>query len=98
MDYDEKSVDLIWTPPASDGGAKITHYIIQKKLFPSDDNWANCGTFETPTGTEELKTTISDLKYKKKYQFRVIAVNKGGESPPSDPSEPHLVKHRKRKD
>eukprot|EP00095_Tigriopus_kingsejongensis_P002138 maker-scaffold401_size182380-snap-gene-0.20 protein:Tk02138 transcript:maker-scaffold401_size182380-snap-gene-0.20-mRNA-1 annotation:"GM26811" len=96
VDYDEKSVDLIWTPPASDGGAQITHYIIQKKLFGGDDGWEKCGTHETRTGKEELKTTISrDLKYKKKYQFRVIAVNKGGESPPSDPSEPHLVKHKK---
>ncbi len=35
-DYDEKSVDLIWEAPASDGGAQITHYLIQKKYRGND--------------------------------------------------------------
>lgn len=31
VDYDNKSVDLKWTVPESDGGAPIQKYIIQKK-------------------------------------------------------------------
>ena len=31
VDYDQESVDLKWTPPKSDGGAKIEKYIIEKK-------------------------------------------------------------------
>ena len=95
VDYDEKSVELEWEASASDGGAQITHYIIQKKLR-ADDTWENCGIHDTPTGTEPLRATVEGLKQKQKLQFRVIAVNKAGESPPSDPSDMHTVKHRKR--
>ena len=31
IDYDNKSVDLKWTVPESDGGAPIIKYIVQKK-------------------------------------------------------------------
>jgi hypothetical protein len=51
----------------------------------------------TPTGNEELEFKVVGLTEKTKVQFRVIAVNKGGESEPSDPSPTHTVKHRKRK-
>ena len=34
---------------------------------------------------------------KDKVVFRVIAVNKAGESPPSDPSDTHTVWYKKRK-
>lgn len=101
-DYDEKSVDLEWSAPASDGGARITHYIIQKKLLlgttaASESRWENCAWHEM-SATEETALTckVVDLKEKQKWQFRVVAVNKAGESPPSEPSEPHLVKFRKR--
>lgn len=95
VDYDEKSVVLEWTPPKSDGGAQITHYIVQKK-GPKSDSWENCAYDETPTLDEPLKCKVVDLKKKEKLQFRVIAVNKAGESPPSDPSEPHTVWYKKR--
>ena len=95
-DYDEKSVELEWTAPESDGGAQITHYVIQKKAIMAD-TWEKCGYHETPRGDEPLKSTITGLKKKEKLQFRVIAVNKAGESPPSDPSDPHTVWYKKRK-
>ena len=60
-------------------------------------SWTQCGALETPTGTEPLATTIDGLVEKDKLQFRVIAVNAAGESKPSDPSDMHTVKHRKRK-
>lgn len=31
IDYDNRSVDLKWTPPALDGGVPIEKYIIEKK-------------------------------------------------------------------
>ncbi len=52
---------------------------------------------ETPIGGEELRCWIQGLKETQKWQFRVIAVNKGGESPPSEPSDVHTVKYKKRK-
>jgi len=93
-DYDEKSVDLEWEAPASDGGAQITHYLIQKKLR-GEDKWESCCTHPTPNGTEPLMAKVEGLKEKEKMQFRVIAVNKGGESPPSDPSDTHTVWYKK---
>lgn len=35
-----------------------------------------------------------DLAENTKYQFRVIAVNKAGQSKPSEPSDPVLIKDR----
>ena len=49
VDYDEKSVDLEWAAPETDGGAQITHYIIQKRRLKSDV-WEKCAVHETPTG------------------------------------------------
>ena len=93
-DYDNTSVDLLWTPPQSDGGSKITHYIIQKKLKSRTD-WEDCGQRDTPTGSEPLVFKVENLKEKSEVQFRVIAVNKAGQSPASEPTKMHLVKHRK---
>jgi len=38
---------------------------------------------------------VENLKEKTEVQFRVIAVNKAGESPASEPTQNHLVRHRK---
>lgn len=40
------------------------------------------------------ETVVGDLKEQCEYQFRVVAVNKAGPSPASDPTQSHLVKHR----
>ncbi len=94
-DYDNTSVSLIWTPPKSDGGSKITHYIIQKKMKTRTE-WEDSGSLDTPTGSEPLAFKVENLKEKSEVQFRVIAVNKAGQSPASEPTKMHLVKHRKR--
>jgi hypothetical protein len=52
-------------------------------------------SLRTPTGNEPLEYKVEGLVEGSKVQFRVIAVNKGGESEPSDPSPTHTVKHRK---
>ena len=60
-------------------------------------DWEMVDKLRTPTGNEVLEFKVAGLVEKTKVQFRVIAVNKGGESEPSDPSSTHTVKHRKRK-
>lgn len=42
----------------------------------------------------ETKCTVPNLTENEEYEFRVIAVNKGGESDPSDPSPPVIAKPR----
>ena len=98
VDFDNKSVTLRWTKPKDTGGRPISHYIIQKKdkfggwfdaLITDDDN---C------TATiEELEARVPGLSEGKWYQFRVIAVNKAGESDPSPHTRPHLCRHKNRK-
>jgi len=95
VDFDNKSVTLRWEKPKNDGGRPISHYIIQKKdkfggwfdALITDDQ--NC------TATiDELEARVPGLSEGKWYQFRVIAVNKAGESDPSPETKPHLCRHK----
>ncbi|UYV79450.1 unc-22 [Cordylochernes scorpioides] len=92
VDWDNVSVELKWEPPASDGGAPITKYILEKKDKTSNV-WEKA--VEVPGNT--LQTTVGDLKEKTEIQFRVVAVNKAGPGEGSDPTKLHIVKHRRLK-
>ena len=86
---------LRWQKPSDDGGRPITHYIIQKKdrfggwfdALVTDDN--NCCAI-----IDELEARVPGLSEGKWYQFRVVAVNKAGESWPSPETKPHLCRHK----
>lgn len=41
-----------------------------------------------------VETKVGGLKHRAEYMFRVVAVNKAGNSPESEPTEYHLVKHK----
>ena len=41
---------------------------------------------------------VEDLVEREEYQFRIKAVNKAGPSQPSEATDWHLVKHRKREE
>merc|ERR1711963_94263 len=95
VDFDNKSVTLRWDKPKNDGGRPITHYIIQKKdkfggwfdaLITDDQNCV--------ATIDELEARVPGLSEGKWYQFRVIAVNKAGESDPSPETKPHLCRHK----
>lgn len=95
VDFDNKSVTLRWEKPRDDGGRPITHYVIQKKdkfggWFDAlvTDN-TNC-----EAKIDELEARVPGLSEGKWYQFRVIAVNKAGESEPSPHTKPHLCRHK----
>ena len=96
-DYDNTFCDIKWTPSERDGGSPITHYIVQTKTNNGD--WVTESELQTPKGDEKLEKKITGLTENDKIQFRTIAVNKAGESEPSDPSPvpPHVVKHRNSK-
>lgn len=92
VDYDNKGVNLKWEKPESDGGAPIEKYIIEKKdRFKPD--WEKAGE----VSGDQNEARIEDLKERGEYQFRVVAVNKAGPSPPSDASKMQIIKHRARK-
>lgn len=88
-DWGKSFAELKWAPPQSDGGAPITSYIIEKK-----DQYSS----KWQKGIEIIgnKTTakVPDLVEGMKYQFRVKAVNDGGVSKPSPPSDTVTAKDR----
>nr|AZI15635.1 UNC-22 [Auanema rhodensis] len=87
-DWDSDHVDLKWTPPVSDGGAPITEYQIEKRT--------KYGRWEpaiTVPGSETA-ATVPDLTAGEEYEFRIVAVNKGGASDPSDACKPVIAKPR----
>lgn len=87
-DWDKNWVDMHWAPPANDGGAPIEKYIVEKRS--KYGRWEPA--IEVP-GTE-TKVRVPDLTEREEYEFRVIAVNKGGPSEPSDPSNSVICKPR----
>ena len=78
------TADLTWTAPESDGGAEITHYLMQYRPKGSD-KWIDYNSQEKIPG---LNHTAGNLKENTEYEFRVAAENKAGVGPWSDPSEP----------
>uniref|UniRef100_A0A915KHC4 Titin n=1 Tax=Romanomermis culicivorax TaxID=13658 RepID=A0A915KHC4_ROMCU len=87
VDWDKDRIDLQWTPPANDGGAPITGYVVERK-DPTTKEWVKV------METKEPKASIKNLKEGHEYQFRVKAVNKAGPGHPSDPSDKQIAKSR----
>ncbi|OTF83012.1 twitchin-like protein, partial [Euroglyphus maynei] len=74
------SVTLTWRKPFNDGGSKITGYIVQKRP-KNGKEWANATKYPCP----DTRFTVPNLIEGDEYEFRVIAINDQGESPPSKP-------------
>lgn len=87
-DWDKDHIDLEWTPPKKDGGSPITGYVIEKKTRFGP--WEKA--VEIPAG--KTTATVPDLTEGEEYEFRIIAVNKGGPGEPSDASAPVIAKPR----
>lgn len=89
VDWSADHVDLEWPAPLDNGGSPITGYIVQKKEKGSPF-WSKGVTVQGNT----TKATVPDLREGAEYEFRIIAVNKVGESEPSEPSDMVLCRHR----
>ena len=72
-------VSLSWTPPASDGGAAVTGYIVT----PYFNGVAQSATSFSSAATTE---TVGFLLDNHAYTFTVVALNSAGSSPASAPS------------
>lgn len=89
VDFDEKSVKLKFKPPRSDGGAPVTHYIIEAK----DKNLPSAGWKEIAvTDSPKPEAEVDGLREGQTLQFRVRAVNDAGVGEPGEASEAHLVR------
>ena len=67
------SVTLQWIPPASNGGADLTGYIIEKRIGTSH-TWEKAATVDTSV----TEYTVENLKEKCQYYLRVSAENEIG--------------------
>ena len=90
-DYDNKMVQLEWTPPETDGGRPITGYKVLMKY-----NKGGAADFVEVAKTDGpiCKATIDNLREQTEVEFKVVAVNKAGDSEPSDSTGNHIVKHK----
>uniref|UniRef100_A0A915KJE1 Twitchin n=1 Tax=Romanomermis culicivorax TaxID=13658 RepID=A0A915KJE1_ROMCU len=88
-DWDKDHVDLAWQPPESDGNAKITKYVIEKK--DKFGEWTPAA--EVPG--DQTSGTVPGLIPYETYKFRVRAVNKAGQGQPSDETGPIITKPRR---
>ncbi|CDS41841.2 expressed conserved protein [Echinococcus multilocularis] len=81
VDHDKDRIDLRWEPPVFDGGAPIIGYHVERKE-PKSNRWVKITLKPVP----ETEYTDGSVTAGRDYEYRVIAVNKAGPSPPSEPS------------
>lgn len=72
----KSSCNLVWKKPISDGGSRITAYIVE--VLVGDDKWQ-----EVMRG-KNLHFSMRDLKEGQEYTFRVRAQNDAGYGTPSE--------------
>lgn len=70
------SCNLTWSPPETDGGSNVTHYIVEKREIDRK-TWAT-----VKANVENTTFKISNLVPGTEYYFRVIAVNEYGPGVP----------------
>ena len=87
-DISRDSVTLNWVAPANDGGSKVISYIIEK-CPTTAERW------ERVAQARDTHYTVIDLFGGTGYQFRTIAVNKFGQSTPSDTTGSVMTKEDK---
>ncbi|CAH8497134.1 unnamed protein product [Schistosoma turkestanicum] len=81
-DYDRTHIDIKWEPPEDDGGAPIKGYHVERRE-PKSQRWMRL----TRVPQQELTYSDSGVREGKEYEYRVIAVNEGGLSDPSPPTD-----------
>lgn len=75
-------IKMKWKKPEDDGGCDITGYVLEK-MDEETGRWIPAGE----CGPNDDSFTFKGLTPKKKYKFRVKAVNKEGESEPLETLE-----------
>lgn len=79
-----ESITLSWTPPTSDGGNPIQHYILEKR----EKKTARFYKVITKKPIIECAHKVLNLTEDMEYEFRVMAVNDAGIGSPSNISFP----------
>uniref|UniRef100_A0A8C0J0R4 Titin n=1 Tax=Chelonoidis abingdonii TaxID=106734 RepID=A0A8C0J0R4_CHEAB len=85
VDVTRNTATITWEKPESDGGSKITGYIVEMQTKGSE-KWSTC------TQVKTLEATITGLSKGEEYTFRVIAINEKGKSDPRQLGVPVVAK------
>jgi len=85
----KNGASLTWKPPASDGGAEITNYVVEHRI-ESGIKWVRASDDKI----SDTAYTVKSLKADMVYEFRVAAENRAGVGPPSDPTAPVTIKEQ----
>ncbi|XP_072020841.1 twitchin-like [Amphiura filiformis] len=76
-----KRIEITWSPPTNVNGSTVTGYVIEK-MDDKHGHWEKVEHEDTST-----KCIVTDVTAGNQYQFRVAAINEGGSSDPSQPSD-----------
>lgn len=92
-DITRSSVSLCWTVPLNDGGSKIIGYVVERKVYSTDEwddnRWLKCNY----TTITENYFTVTNLGEGETYEYRVVAKNAAGvHSIPSETTGPVTCK------
>ena len=81
-------IKIKWKKPEDAGGSPLTGYVIEK-MDMDTGRWVAAGE----VGPNDETFTATGLTPKKKYKFRVKAVNKEGESEALEAEEPIMARN-----
>jgi multidrug efflux pump subunit AcrA (membrane-fusion protein) len=77
----EASLTLSWTPPSPADGGKPNAYKVMRMIDGGTGGWTDVATAVKP------EATLTDQPTRQTLQYKVIAINKAGESPESNTVE-----------
>lgn len=92
-------IEVKWERPSSDGGSKLTRYIIERRVIATstsrdqptsihETNWSNVGQ----AGPYDDHLRIQNCKPGTVYSFRIFAENEIGMSDPTEIESPYQMK------
>lgn len=84
----KSSAVVSWSAPSNDGGAPITGYYVERSTN-SSERWVR----QNREAITETTYSADNLLEGTEYIYRVIAVNKRGESKPSEASHKFIAKN-----
>lgn len=91
-DVTKKSCKLRWKKPEDDGGCPITEYEVEK-MDVATGKWTRVCKVPAKDSFKEPEADIANLEPGKEYKFRVIAVNKEGDSEPLTTTKSTVAKN-----
>ena len=85
-DITKSACRLKWRPPTEDGGARVTHYIVERQEV-GKPYWTTVSSF-----AKDLDLDVQGLVENREYVFRVSAANANGNGDWLEAENPIIAK------